>query len=110
MARIAVHPVLHWHQLVDLNACGVQIRCGVCSVQCRCVKFFSVIHLSPIGGELSPEEVIHEVHLANDVDQVEELAEDELVDVEVVGAQVPHNVVHHHRPGVGGLEVKQLAG
>ena len=66
-------------------------------------------HLSPVGRELAPEEVVHEVHLADDVDQVEELAEDELVDVEVVGAQVPHHVVHHHRPGVEGVEVKLSA-
>ena len=50
-------------------------------------------HLCPIGRELSTKEGIHEVHLAHDVDQVQELTEDELVHVQVVAVEVSRNEV-----------------
>ena len=47
---------------------------------------------------MSVEEDIHEVHLSDDVDEVEKLTEDELVHVDVVGADVVSDVVHDDVP------------
>ena len=45
-----------------------------------------------IGGEISVEEDVHEIHLSDDIDQVEELAEDELVNIDIVGFEIPQDV------------------
>ena len=50
--------------------------------------------------EVSVEELVHEVHLTDDVDQVEELAEDELVGVGIVSSNRLLEVVHHHESAV----------
>ena len=39
------------------------------------------------------EEHVHEVHLTHDIHEVEELTEDELVHVHVVGSQIPRDVI-----------------
>jgi len=52
--------------------------------------------VQPISGELSSQEGVHEVHLPHDVDEVEDLAEDELVDVEVMAADGAGHPVHDH--------------
>ena len=46
-----------------------------------------------VACEVAVEEHVHEVHLAHDVDEIKELAEDELVDVHVVSPHVPGDVV-----------------
>jgi len=45
-----------------------------------------------IGGEISVEEDVHEIHLSDDIDKVEELAEDELVNIDIVGFEIPQDV------------------
>merc|ERR1719148_166620 len=55
-------------------------------------------HVSTISCELPVEEEIHKVHLTEHVDQVEELTEDELVDIKVVGVASPDHVADHLIP------------
>ena len=47
---------------------------------------------------MSIEEDVHEVHLSEDIDEVEELAEDELANIDVVGPDIPEDVVDDHVP------------
>ena len=41
-------------------------------------------HLQAIQGELAAKEDIHQPHLSKNVHQVQQLAEDELVDIQIV--------------------------
>ena len=53
---------------------------------------------------MSVEENIHEIHLSNNIDKVEELAEDELANIDIVGSDIPEDVIDDHMPLVlGGL-------
>ena len=56
--------------------------------------------LRAVSSEMSVEKIVHEVHLTDDVDQVEELTEDELVGVGIVFPNGLLEVVHHHEPAV----------
>jgi len=47
----------------------------------------------PVAGEVAIEEDVHEVHLTHDIHEVEELTKDELVHVQVVGLNVPRDIV-----------------
>jgi len=64
---------------------------------------------SAILREGPPQEGVHQVHLPHDVDEVEELAEEELGGVDVVLVEVTHHVADYHLPFslVGGLLVLQ---
>ena len=70
-----VNPVLHDHDGQDLGA---------------------------ICGKLTTKESVHQVHLADDVDQVQELTKDELVDVKVVFPDVPDDIIDYCRSSVLG--------
>lgn len=50
-------------------------------------------NIGAVFGELAAEEEVHEVDLSDDVDQVEELAEEELHRVELVVVPVDREVV-----------------
>ena len=60
----------------------------------NCQKFRAV------SSEMSVEKIVHEEHLTEYVDQVEELTEDELVGVGIVSSNRLLEVVHHHEPAV----------
>ena len=49
-----------------------------------------------IVEKTSTEEKIHEIHLAEDVDQVQELTEDEFGDVEVVSSVIFVEIINNH--------------
>ena len=49
---------------------------------------------------MSVEKIVHEVHLEDYVDQVEELAEDELVGVGIMFSNCLHEEIDHHQPAV----------
>ena len=51
-------------------------------------------HVRAVGGELAAKEEVHEEELPHHVQQVEELAEEELQSVEVVTMSVLHKIVH----------------
>ena len=51
---------------------------------------------------MSIEEDVHEVHLTDDIDQVQKLAEDELANVDIVSPDVPEDVVDDDVPLVVG--------
>ena len=59
---------------------------------------------------MSVEEDIHEVHLSDDVDEVEKLTEDELVHVYVVGADIVSDVVHDDVPLLLGCRPPDVQG
>ena len=58
-------------------------------------------NVSPIGGELSAEEKVHEENLADNIDKVEDLAEVELVGVELVVVPVGAKVLDQGFDPVG---------
>jgi len=63
----------------------------------RVCSFFDVLssqphHLEAISCKLAIEEDVHQPHLAKHVHQVQQLAENELVDVNVVAAQIVYHI------------------
>ena len=59
-------------------------------------------HLGAIGGELSSKESIHQVHLSDNVNQIQELAKDEFVDIQIVCTDVSEDVVNYDTSSVLG--------
>jgi len=57
-------------------------------------------NIPSIRGELSTKEGVHEVHLANNVDEVEDLTEDKLVNVDVMGSDGPGDPVDDDRAAI----------
>ena len=45
---------------------------------------------------MSIEKLVHKKHLSNDIDEIQKFTDDELSSVEVVSADVPEDVSHHH--------------
>ena len=63
-------------------------------------------HLRAICGKLATKECVHQVHLDEDVDQVQKLTKDELVDVDVVSSDVPEDIIDYNRSsGLGCLRL-----
>ena len=52
--------------------------------------------VTAIRGELSPQEVVHEEQLPDDVEKVEKLAEEESEGVEAMAVSILNKVVHQH--------------
>ena len=53
-------------------------------------------YLWTIGGEVTIKEDIHQVHLTNDVNQIEKLTENKLVHINIVSSDVSDDIVHYH--------------
>ena len=60
------------------------------------ISRFTAHNIEAILEETSTEEDVHEIHLPEDVDQVQELTEDELGDVEVVSPVVFVEIIHNN--------------
>jgi len=81
------------HGIYPILSLHIRHRKQSCAILCEC----------------PPQEGVHQVHLPHDVDEVEELAEEELGGVDVVLVEVTHHVADYHLPlsPVGGLIVLQ---
>ena len=56
--------------------------------------------LRAVSSEMSVEKIVHEEHLTEYVDQVEELTEDELVGVGIMFSNCLLQVLNNHNPAV----------
>ena len=53
-------------------------------------------HITAIGGELTPQEVVHEEQLPDNVEKVQKFAEEESDGVEAMAVSILNKVVHQH--------------
>ena len=53
-------------------------------------------HITAIGGELTPQEVVHEEQLPDNVEKVQKFAEEESDGIKAMAVSVLNKVVHQH--------------